>query len=169
MTAMVEGDLRIGVPSGASWRKADDPAEHGLTHCMSSVDFIVETTDRLFFVECKDFEYPTAPSGNRRKDLEKMLSGAIDDTLKVKYRDSFLYEWASGRATKPAYYLVLIALSALSDADLLRRTEALKRRLPVSGPGNRPWPRPFVCGCAVMNIEAWNRKFPEFPVARRSG
>ncbi|MGK0674524.1 MAG: hypothetical protein ABWU16_07665, partial [Halothiobacillaceae bacterium] len=76
--------------------------------------------------------------------------------------------WASGRATKPIYYLVLIGASTLSAADLLTRTEALKRQIPTTGPDNKPWKRPFFAGCAVMNIDAWNKKLPRCPVSRVS-
>jgi hypothetical protein len=165
---MTEEDLRISLPAGASGRKFDDDATHGLSHCMKRVDFIVEMEDRILFIEFKDPENPSAQPHDQKKFLQQFLSGKLDADLKIKYRDSFLYEWALGRATKPIYYLVLIGTSVLTEADLLARTDALNRQLPVLGPGDKPWKKPFVAGCAVINIKKWNEKFPDFPVIRLS-
>ena len=134
MTVLVEDDLQITLPAGVPGRKFDDEASHGLSHCMKAVDFIVELEDRTYFVEFKDPENPNAKPKDSAAFLKKFMSGAIDSDLKTKYRDSWLYEYAEGRAKKPIYYLVLIGASMLSDADLLTRTEALKRQLPAEGP-----------------------------------
>ncbi|WP_394787800.1 hypothetical protein, partial [Rhodoferax sp.] len=76
--------------------------------------------------------------------------------------------WASSRANKPIYFIVLLALSALGPPDLLARTESLKKQLPLNGPGDKAWPRPFVSGCAVMNIASWNKQLGSMPVRRIS-
>lgn len=60
----------------------------------------------------------------------------------------------------------VLGASTLSDAELLARTDALKRQLPVTGPDARPWKKPFVAGCAVMNLAAWNKALPQFPASR---
>ncbi len=168
MNPLTEKELQIELPDSASGRKFDDGAIHGLTHCMKAVDFIVELDDRILFIECKDPDNPKAPEKDRQAFLAELLSGKLDADLKTKYRDSFLYEWGCGRVTKPIYYLVLIAACVLTEADLLARTDALRRQIPVLGPGNKPWKKPLVAGCAVMNIETWNKKLPHFPVTRRS-
>jgi hypothetical protein len=168
MTSLAEGDLQIALPAGAAGRKFDDGATHGLSHCMKAVDFIVELDERILFIEFKDPDHPAAQPRDRNTFLTKILSGGLDSDLKTKYRDSFLYEWASGRVTKPIYYLVLIGASSLSEAELLARTDALRRQLPALGPGDKPWKKPFVAGCGVMNIETWNEKLPQFPVSRLS-
>lgn len=168
MTTLAEGDLQIALPAGAVGRKFDDGTSHGLSHCMKAVDFIVELEDRILFIEFKDPDHPTAHPKDQNKFLKKILSSGLDSDLKTKYRDSFLYEWGSGRVTKPIYYLVLIGASSLSEAQLLARTDALKRQLPAFGPGDKPWKMPFVAGCAVMNIETWNKALPQFPITRLS-
>lgn len=166
MTVLVEGDLQIAIPNGTTARKFDDNASHGLSHCMKAVDFIVEMNDRILFIELKDPEHPAAAPANRQQFITKFLAGQIDGDLKVKYRDSFLYEWGCQRTSKPIYYLVLIAASTLGPAELLARTDALKRQLPLMGPSASPWPRPFVAGCSVMNLAEWNKRLPKFPVSR---
>ena len=168
MTMLVEGDIQIALPNGAKGRKFDDSATHGLSHCMKAVDFVVELKDRTLFIEVKDPEQPGATRENREKFYNEVRSGSLDENLKTKNRDSFLYEWASGRGLKPIYYLVLLGASSLSEAELLARTDLLKRKLPLSGPAGKAWEKPFVNGCAVMNIEAWNGIFPDFRIKRVS-
>lgn len=168
MKVLTEGDLQITLPAGATGRKFDDGATHGLTHCMKAVDFVVELDDRILFIEFKDPYDPAAAAERQHLFMSKFHSGVLDNELKAKYRDSYLYEWGSGRTTKPVYYFVLIAASVLSEAELLARTDALRRQIPVLGPGDKPWKKPFVSGCAVMNIDTWNKALPQCPVSRLS-
>ena len=133
---------------------------------MKAVDFIVELHDRYLFVEVKD---PLDPQATRRRSqdfLEQFNSGTIDESLKYKFRDSFLYEWASGRATKPVDYFVII--DGVSKPLLLRRTESLKRQIPALGPNGKQWNNRFVHRIAVFDIAAWNRKFPDYQIVRLS-
>lgn len=168
MTVLADDALQVVLPPGAVGRKFDDAAVHGLSHCMKAVDFIVELDDRLLFIEFKDPDHPMANAKDRGRFIRKLLAGQIDGDLKTKFRDSFLYEWASGRVDKPIYYLVLIGAAELSAADLLARSDALEGQLPVLGPRNVPWVRPCVAGCAVMNLAAWNAALPQFPASRIS-
>ncbi len=135
---------------------------------MKAVDFIVELADRIYFIELKDPEDPEATAERRQEFIKNLQSGALDANLKLKFRDSFLYEWASGRVDKPIHYLVLIGLSSLTSAELLARTDALRKQLPLLGPQGAPWHRPLAAGCAVLNIEAWNRTLRTMPVRRAS-
>lgn len=166
MTVLVENDLRITLPAGVTWRKFDDETSHGLSHCMKAMDFIVELEDRILFIEFKDPDHSEAQAKDRGAFIDKFLGGALDADLKTKYRDSWLYQWAERRITKPIYYLVLIGAVSLSAADLLTRTDSLKRHIPLAGPGSRSWKQPFVAGCAVMNLASWNKALPLLPVSR---
>lgn len=167
MNELVEGNIRIGLPRGARARKFDDVDTHKLSHCMKAVDFVVELNDRILFIECKDPDNSAAQLHPNKNDFIKNFeAGEIDEKLKTKYRDTFLYEWGSGRANKPIYYLVLIGLDSLDGANLLTRTEALKRKLPINGPDGQSWKNPLVAGCAIMNFELWNQTLPAFPASR---
>jgi len=135
---------------------------------MKAVDFVVELSDHYLFVELKDPQHPRATPRSRTEFATKLRSGELDEDLKYKYRDSFLYEWASRRAEKPIDYRVLIALDTLDAAQLLARTDALARILPQRGPDGRPWSREIVRACGVFNLESWNRSLPDYPVNRVS-
>ena len=165
MTVHREGSLQITINNAIDVRKFDD-VEHGLSHCMKAVDFVIELPDRYLFIEVKDPQDPQAPSEAGEQFIQRFQSGQIDEEFKYKYRDSFLYEWASGRADKPVFFLVLIALDSLAAPLLLNRKRELERKLPLRGPGARPWTRPIVNDCDVFNIDSWNRNLPEYPVSR---
>jgi len=107
-----EGDIQITPKRGIQIRKFDDAASHGLTHCMKSVDFIMERRDKILFIEIKDPDNPQAGAANRDRFIGEFASGSIDADLVYKCRDSFLYEWASGGVQKPVHYYVLIAVEA---------------------------------------------------------
>jgi hypothetical protein len=169
MTTLTEGDLRITITEDVvNARKFDGPANHSLSHCMKAVDFIVELADLYLFIEIKDPQDPQVPSRGLKSFVQEFQSGQIDEDFKYKYRDSFLYEWASGRANKPIHYLILIGLDTLSNLSLLDRRRALERNLPLLGTNSSAWIRPIANFCGVFNIESWNRSFPDYQVTRLS-
>lgn len=132
---------------------------------MKAVDFIVESAECYLFIEIKDPDHPAKPSFSMGS-TKTLGSSTMDERLKYKYRDSFLYEWASGRADKPVDYLVLIASERLDRAQLLARRDALLRKLPVGIPA--PLKRSIVRACGVFNIASWNNRFPHMRVERAS-
>ena len=165
MTTLSAGDLRLTLPASVNGRKFDDDEQHGLSHCMKAVDWILELPDRICFIEIKDPDAPGARDhGNRNDFLRKFLSGVLTGDLVVKFRDSFLYEWACDRIDKPICYYVVVASEVLDDALLVTRNDDLKRRLPIGAPAN--WVREMAHGCIVFNISKWNDKFPDYPLLR---
>ena len=165
----IEGDLQIDIRGVVCAWKFDEPSRHGLSHCMKAVDFIVERADSYLFIEFKDPQAPGARGQLQQQDfIQDFESGKIEEVFKCKYRDSFLYEWASGRADKPIHYLVLVALNTLTTADLGKRTDALKKKLPLQRSKPGPWPRPFVQSCNVFNLVTWNQYNSDLPVSRLS-
>ena len=79
------------------------PTYHGLSHAMKAVDLIVELDDAYLFVEVKDFYSP--------KDYQENKNfNHLRETLKGKYRDSWLYRWAEKKVDKPIHYLCLLTL-----------------------------------------------------------
>lgn len=149
MTTLREGDLELHVPDTAVARKFDGPS-HGLSHCMKAIDFIVHHEDAVYFIEFKDPEHPSAPEEERARFLNKFLSGELLHDLTRKFRDTFLYEWASDN---------------LDEALLLHQSDALRRRLPVHGPKSGVWKRPPARDALIFNIKHWNRHVP-FSVTR---
>lgn len=166
---LVENKLEFDFRLAASSLKFDDPFIHQLSHCMKSVDFIVEDASKVYYIEVKDLDNPLIPVKERSKYQADLMSGAmVSSILAPKARDSFLYNYLLDRlpVDKPVIYIVLIALSALTAAELDLLTNYLKVRLPLSGPASNPWIRPYFSACLVMNVAVWNRAIPNFPVRR---
>ena len=165
MTVLVERNIQITVDGAVDAWKFDDDDRHLLSHCMKAVDFIVEFADFYMFIEVKDPQHPNAREANQAATVQSFQSGEMDRDFLHKYRDSFLYEWASGRAHKPIYYFILFAWDGLDSAALHRRTVALQRNLPV-GRTVASWRNPIAHGCGVFNIDTWNRNLPQYPITR---
>ena len=160
-----EGDLEISISNAENARKFDAPSDPKPGQ-MKAVDFIVEYPDSYLFVEFKDPQDPNVPVGQFVSIVQNIQSEGIDTDLIYKYRDSFLNEWAAGRADRISYYVVLIAVDSLTPADLDRRTKDLERKLPAGIPS--VWERPVVAGCGVFNLASWNARFPQLQVRRLS-
>ena len=160
-----ERDLEISISGASNARKFDEQATHRVGF-MKAVDFVVEYPDRYLFIEFKDPQQPGSDLTEDQALTEYYQSEKIDDELIYKYRDSFLYEWAAGRADRDVYYLVLIAIERLTSADLDKKKRDLDRKLP-SGITSA-WERPIVSGCGVFNLASWNARFPELQVRRLS-
>ena len=160
-----ERDLEITVNNAKDARKFDDPS-FPKPGQMKAVDFIVEYQDRFVFIEFKDPQHPDSNLTGYEELSAYYQSEKIDQELVYKFRDSFLCEWAAGRADRDVYYLVLIAIERLTSADLDKKKKDLDRKLPVGIPS--AWERRIVSGCGVFNIATWNRSFPELQVRRLS-
>ena len=165
MNTFVEGNLQITFHRDTETRGFTDAETHGLSDCMKVVDFIVEESDHISFVELKDPGHPRAREANREVFISEFLSGTLDEDLKYKYRDTFLYEWASGGLDKPISYWMAVAIETLTTADLNMRTDALRRKLPNRLP-SAAWRRLIVSNCMMSNIETWNRRQPRLPLSR---
>ena len=133
------------------------PTYHGLSHAMKAVDLVVELENEYLFVEMKDFH---APDDYHDKDHFKHLR----NSLKYKYRDTFLYRWAENKIEKPVYYLCLLTLD---NALVSRMNKEVRIHLPPGQPIDR-WKKEIVHKSLVLNEERWNKNFPKWPV-RKTG
>lgn len=165
MKTFTEGNIQITFSKFVKAEKFDDK-NHGLSHCLKAVDFIVELIDKILFVEIKDYQHPDSSQANRDNDIANFSSGKIDSDLAQKYRDTFLYEWACENLKKPIYYYVLIGIDSMTEADLLTRSDALKRFLPQNGPKSGVWKKTIVKDCMVFNIATWNKHLSEYECLR---
>lgn len=119
-----EGAIRIAIPAGCNAYRFDDAA-HGMSHCMKAVDFILDTPAARIFLEIKDPEAAIDPQ-TPIQYAEKLYAGQLDSNLFYKYRDSWLYLYASKRLRKkPHYYFVLLSLSTLTTDSISQRSNAL--------------------------------------------
>ncbi len=165
MTDLVEGNLKLSVPASVVASRFDGSA-HGLSHCMSAVDFILETSSHYLFVEFKDPDNPDAISHKSSAEfVAEFQSGKIDADLYRKFRDTWLYRNSEKKVRKPIRFLVLVACSSLGTPELSARQSELRKKLPVSGNGGQDW-NWFVEDCLVFNLESWNKALPQLQIER---
>ncbi len=138
---------------------------HGLSHAMKAVDCIVELPNHFLFIEVKDFfppdDYKLATDCHNagKKEINKYLNRLLE-TLKYKYRDSWLYRWAEKKIHKPIHYLCLLTLE---NAQISFSQKQLNHQLPIGMPSPR-WHREIAQKCLVLNLERWRKNFPQWPV-----
>ncbi len=168
VTVFQEDDLEVSFAGADHARKFDDEQRHGLLFSMKAVDFIVELPDSFLFVEFKDPMHPSAMGSDVTEFVRRFQSGQLDSDFIYKFRDTFLYELASGRANKPIFYLLLVTLDGQDAALLGPRAIALNQKLPSGIPSTASWQRALVQGCLVLNIQTWQQHFPDFPINRIS-
>jgi hypothetical protein len=136
---------------------------------MKRVDFLVETDDKIFFVEVKDLDNPNARPENINKFLQELRSDSlIANKLVPKARDSFLFNHLLSRLPqgKARIYIVIIACAQLLSPELLTLTDKLKRQLPLEGPFQQAWTQSYFDACFVTNLTEWNRALRQFPLRR---
>ena len=161
---LTEGRLRINTPPYVVGYRFDGES-HGLSHAMKAVDFVFRNGKVIWFVEIKDPEQPGVPRREQDRFLQDMKAGKLDMKLARKYRDSWLYMWARQEVDEfvECHYYVIIGMSSLDSALLLRRTEALRRILPLDGT-EAGWYRQIAAVCQVFSIESWNERFEELQI-----
>lgn len=166
----VEKDLFFDFSRAQYAFKLDD-SNHGLSHCLKSVDFVVEWTNQLWLVEAKDPEDGKIPEQHRQHQKEQFLNDLssrvlIAKHLFPKFRDSLIYLGLNqGIVTKPMRYISLIGLNTLDSAQLNGLKDSVWEHEWMSGP-KKGWKKSF--DVQVFNVEQWNRLLPQCPITRIS-
>lgn len=144
------------------------PHFHGLSHTMKAVDVVVELPTDYLFIEVKDFHavaddynFKSAITPKQREDRQAHFNH-LREVLKYKFRDTWLYRWAQGKADKPVRYLCLLTLD---NAMLSVLSKELRQQLPVGLAGPN-WSGALAQSCVVLNLERWNANFPQWPAVR---
>lgn len=158
-----ENDIEIDFSNAIGAKRFDD-SKHRLSHCMKAVDFVVELSDKILFIEVKDPDNPNA----RRAGLIKFAKKYLIGELTVKCRDSYLYEDAMENLNKPVFYYVLLAWDVIDTAMLSMLSDMLKTQIPIKGPPENPWKKKFIHGCDIFNISTWRKHLSQFPISRIS-
>lgn len=144
------------------------PTFHGQP--MKAVDIVAEFPDAYVFVEMKDFHDPESynvslASGDEDTKIKNANFKWLKNYLKYKYRDSYLFRHAEGKADKPIHYICLLTFDNSLNG---RLQKSLKQELPV-GKASRRWLQGIAESCQVLNVNTWNRNFPKWPVTRLAG
>jgi hypothetical protein len=130
-----EGNLRFDFSAFTYVERFDD--EQNNPNGLKSVDFVLEDTEVMYFIEVKDFQNPKAPEERKELDFnmltkndEKRLMFSIEMGAKIK--DSLLQKYALGQKfIKKVCYLLFINLDKLSARDRGRLKEQIKGYIPT--------------------------------------
>jgi hypothetical protein len=161
-------ELIFNFPNGVIWSELDRQGVK-LPVNMKFVDLVIERDLDILLVEIKD------PSHSRSQDKQRngYLKGLKDNSiltqeLTPKARDSYLYLHLMERDRKPLKYIVLLALDAFDPETQKGVLSGFKDRLfdDIRNESFEAWKRKHITDCAVLSVESWNQKFPEWPVRR---
>lgn len=164
-----EGDIQINFTDAIDALVFDQsdprlPNYHGIRK-MTRVDFIVELTDAILFVELKDPANPKATKAGLLKFYDKLRCGELGEVFYSKFVNTFFYRWAEKKIKKPLYYINLVTIA---HEETLNLSDEIEKKLPPIGLPVDRWERPVLKNCQVFNIETWNDSFPKWPAVRIS-
>jgi hypothetical protein len=166
----VEGDLRFDFTGAISARKFDNEIKGcGLNiYSWKSVDFIVELSNSILFIEVKDPQHRNAKMRSTQDRIRYLTSSNLIQNLILKCRHSYLYEHSMNKVHKPIFFIGLICIDNLTISDFAMPTNELRRQIPVTGPPNKKWVKPFIKDCFLFNLKTWNahKDLRRFPVVR---
>lgn len=130
---------------------------------MKAVDIVAELPHAYLFVEVKHYDNPADFSADSSDTTGKFdYFTWLKKYLKYKYRDSYLYRYAEDKTDKPVHYLCLLNFDDALNT-IMRKN--LRKDLPVENTPDR-WIRSIAESCQVLNLSAWNRNFPNWPVQK---
>jgi hypothetical protein len=174
-----EQDLRFDFSNAVAAKKFD-PIDRKGSECISAIDFIVELSDNLLFIEVKDPSHPKAKAKDKKKFLEK-LQRSIQDNKQNKNikeslakelarncRDAFYYEYVGGRVTKPIIFIAIIELPPTSFNVMSPADDELRKCLFVHEIQESSNHNKVVKECKIMSLATWNSNFSKFPATRIS-
>jgi len=166
MPTIVEGQLEFSFPDCFAVQRFDG-SQHGLSHCMKAVDFVVEHDEYTLYVEVKDPDNTEAPEERRNKYAASLQEPKFVKSLTTKFRDTFVYRWAMQRLDKPVKFIVVLELSSLDDALYQTLSQQLQNQLPAQNPLPSTWTKPVATTALIMNVATWNRATPFGTISRR--
>ncbi|MCL2527844.1 MAG: hypothetical protein FWE42_05425 [Defluviitaleaceae bacterium] len=144
-----EGNLRFdfsSCPLVSAPEKFDENPPNGT----SSVDFVAETTDCLYFIEVKDYQNPNSPEVKHQENYTMLVAAGkgkkelLGDELSSlrgeifclrisqNVKDSLLRKYVLGEViTKKVIYLIFINLDKLGQKERRRLKEKLHGYIPT--------------------------------------
>lgn len=134
---------------------------------LKQVDFIVEEEQRRLIVEVKDpFRAGANPARSRGFIHNLMVGEGRDGGVVQKGRDTYTFLHLMKEDDKPLHYVVVVAMdnAPQSKETLLTINDRLSRGLKQEGAV--PWRRTYIAVSLVLDLEGWNKHFPQYPARR---
>lgn len=161
-------DLEFTFPKELSWSELDCQGVK-LPVQMKFVDLVIEREADVLLVEVKDPSHQRTPPEEREKYFRRLSNNSIlTEELTPKARGSYTFLHLMERDDKPFKYIVLLGLDAYDSEKQKALLTGFKDRLlaDIRCETDSPWKRQHIADCVVLSVEAWNRTFRDWPVAR---
>lgn len=153
-----------------------DIEKNGKFLAWKDVDFIINDGEECWFIEVKDPDHPRAIGkktdkcpycGSHRPNtsfIDEIKSGELIKNLVLKYRHTLIWRWAQDKKITSLNYVVLLSMKSIDAAYLLTLTDRLKAELPLAKANT--WVKPIAKKCMIVNLEQWEKQFPNWKVTR---
>jgi hypothetical protein len=168
MNRFKEGELVFCFNGAGKVEKLDEKGVPIPTD-MKLVDFVVEEGARTLLIEVKDPSNRNAPDKEREKYARKISTNElISNELVPKARGAYTFLHLMERDSKRFLYIVVFGLDRFPNekALLIGFKERLLQR--IRHEGKEPWKRQYIYDCIVVDLNDWNKHFPEYPVFRET-
>ena len=130
---------------------------------LHDVDFIIEDTNQLLFVECKNANFKGVTCPKSFKPLQR-------DSIHLvarKYYDSIHFVKGLGKGkTKKFIYVYVVEAHNGSATERKGIRNRLRDRLPFKLQKNCKFEDAMIHDVYVLSIDEWNKKYPQYPAAR---
>jgi len=161
-------ELLFEFPEDVKWNELDKQGVK-LPVRMKFVDLVIERDADVLLVEIKDPSHSKSPDKERNSYLKRLSDNSVlTQELTPKARDSYSFLHLMERDGKPFKYIVLIGLDAFDPRQQKAVLTGFKDRLlaDIRCEAYEAWKRKHIADCAVLSVEAWNQKFPDWPITR---
>ena len=161
-----EKDLRFDFEQAIAARKFDDENRIGTECQSSSIDFIVELSDSLLFIEVK---YPGHPNAIQNIDdnIYEFESGRLVRTLAKNCRDSFFVEHVSCKIYKPITFIAIVEFGDSYTPNFSPQMDELRKCLFIDQQPDYQENGFLIEKCNIMGLDRWNKLYSNFPVTRQ--
>lgn len=168
MNRFKEGELVFNFNGAQKVEKFDEPGVPKPTD-MKLVDFVVEEGARTLLIEVKDPSHRGTPGKEREKYIRRITTNELINTeLVPKARGAYTFLHLMARDSKRFLYIVIFGLDRFPNekALLIGFKERLLQR--IRHEGKEPWKRQYIYDCIVVDLDGWNKHFPDYPVFREA-
>ena len=151
MAQIITEGIKFDFPAALRLLKFDQqdkskPDYHTLHAEMKAVDVVAEFADKDVYVEVKDFQNRLT-GAEVTPDLARLL-----ESLKYKYRDSFLYRYGQDKTDKPILYICL--MEHLDRRLLMQLQKRLGQNIPAGTIAG--WAKEILHEVIVVDKKGWN-------------
>lgn len=130
---------------------------------LSDVDFIVEESNSIFFIEVKNSNF----LGVDNPKAFKLLHSDLIKVLAKKYFDSFHYVRGLGKTfSKQKIYICIIEAANSDSVTQKSLRNRLRDRLPFKLQKIFSVSEKMIDDVKVLSFDEWNENFPQFPLSR---